>query len=493
MITRLRVSGFKNLVDVDVRLGPVTCIFGENGIGKSNLFDAIRLLASLADRPLQEAAMTVRGSQSATQIDNLFLPPQEGGRPDIKLDVEMLVPPQGRDDLNQPAQASITFLKYGLTLAYVDGDDGYGPGLRIEREELSHFNKGDARQNLPFEHRPAWRDSVVIGRGRRGAAFISTEPTPDGQVVKLHQEGNSGRPRSHLAHQLPRTLLSSANATECPTALLARREMQSWQLLQLEPSAMRRPDDLNAPARLGMDGAHLPATLYRLARSAPDDGSLVFESNREAAVYAQVANRLAELIPDVQGLRVDLDRRRELLTLQVSNGTCREYAAQSLSDGTLRFLALAILEQNRESCGVLCLEEPENGMHPDRLPAVLRLLHAIAVDPEEPVGPDNPFRQVIVNTHSPAVVQEFPDGEILGAQRSRAFLGERAVDAVEFLPLPGTWGEEAGGRSIALGSVLPYLPRLRQQALTAATRPRRLIDRPDLQPVLPGMPEGADA
>ncbi len=42
MLTRLKVSGFKNLVDVDVRFRPFTSVAGANGVGKSNLFDAIR-------------------------------------------------------------------------------------------------------------------------------------------------------------------------------------------------------------------------------------------------------------------------------------------------------------------------------------------------------------------------------------------------------------------------------------------------------------------
>lgn len=41
MLTRLKVNGFKNLLDVDIRFGPFTCIVGGNGVGKSNLFDAI--------------------------------------------------------------------------------------------------------------------------------------------------------------------------------------------------------------------------------------------------------------------------------------------------------------------------------------------------------------------------------------------------------------------------------------------------------------------
>lgn len=64
MLTRLEVEGFKNLDRIDVRLGPFTCIAGPNGVGKSNLFDAVSFLAALADRPLVEAASTVRGGES---------------------------------------------------------------------------------------------------------------------------------------------------------------------------------------------------------------------------------------------------------------------------------------------------------------------------------------------------------------------------------------------------------------------------------------------
>jgi AAA15 family ATPase/GTPase len=73
MLTRLKVSGFKNLVDVDVRFGPFTCIAGPNGVGKSNLFDTIRFLSALADRPLIEAAMSVRDESGKTaDIRSLF-------------------------------------------------------------------------------------------------------------------------------------------------------------------------------------------------------------------------------------------------------------------------------------------------------------------------------------------------------------------------------------------------------------------------------------
>ncbi len=73
MLTRLKVTGFKNLVDVDIRFGPFTCIAGANGVGKSNLFDAIRFLSALADSPLIDAALSVRDEGERTaDIRSLF-------------------------------------------------------------------------------------------------------------------------------------------------------------------------------------------------------------------------------------------------------------------------------------------------------------------------------------------------------------------------------------------------------------------------------------
>ena len=73
MLTRLKVSGFKNLVDVDVRFGPFTCVVGPNGVGKSNLFDVIRFLSALANQTLMSAAASVRDQDSRTaDVRSLF-------------------------------------------------------------------------------------------------------------------------------------------------------------------------------------------------------------------------------------------------------------------------------------------------------------------------------------------------------------------------------------------------------------------------------------
>ena len=441
MLTRLKVSGFKNLVDVDVRFGAFTCVAGANGVGKSNLFDAIRFLSAFADRPLIEAALSVRDEGGRTaDVRSLFHRVGDNYAEEMSFEAEMIVPESGVDDLGQKATASITFLKYSITLAYRADNSLRSLGaLEILKEELVHINLGDASKHLLFNHNLSWRKSAV--QGRRTSSFISTGYNKEGnRVIDLHQDGSKGRPLSRLAVNLPRTVLSVANAAESPTVLLARREMQSWRLLQLEPSSLRQPDEFTAPTKLEMDGSHLAATLYHLARfnknhrtnGEPD-------SEAEAQVYSQVANRLAELIDDVYEVGIDRDERRELLTLMVTAKDGTSHPARALSDGTLRFLALAVLELDPEAQGLLCLEEPENGIHPERIPKMLELLEDIATDVDEPIGSDNPLRQVIINTHSPTVVMQVPDDSLLVAELKETVQSGQRFKRVCFSCLPNTW------------------------------------------------------
>ena len=43
-----------------IRFGPFTCFIGHNGVGKSNLFDAIHFLGALTERDISDAATEVR-------------------------------------------------------------------------------------------------------------------------------------------------------------------------------------------------------------------------------------------------------------------------------------------------------------------------------------------------------------------------------------------------------------------------------------------------
>ena len=74
MLTRLEVDGFKNLVDFSLDFGPYTCIAGPNGVGKSNIFDAVRFLSLLTEHTINDAARQIRnaGEDTGDIADLLF-------------------------------------------------------------------------------------------------------------------------------------------------------------------------------------------------------------------------------------------------------------------------------------------------------------------------------------------------------------------------------------------------------------------------------------
>lgn len=456
MLTRLAVKGFKNLVDVDVSLGPFTCIAGPNGAGKSNLFDAIAFLSHLADKFFIDAARSIRGGDD---LAALFTDPKSGL---IEFRAEMLIPEVGLDDFGQRAEASATFVYYELALALdTASDPGGAPRIRLEREELNYLPKKEAAKRLPFAHSIKWLNSVVKASARRTTFIQTEEDSRRGTVIRLQSDRmqdtdkskrGGGGATGFAALGLPRTVLSSAqNADETRTAVLVRQEMRSWRQLQLEPSSLRAVDDFESPPKLDSSGKHIPAVLNRLASQ--------HEKGVES-LYTSLANSLISLVEDVREVRVDRDEARRALRFMMMDRNRLELPASSLSDGTMRFVALSVIELDPQESGVICLEEPENGIHPQRVNAMLDLLYRIATDTDFEIGSENPLRQVIISTHSPSVVRYLARDDVVFAVSVLSQLEERRVRSVSFLGFPDSWRARVFGKTISDGQAISYLKGL---------------------------------
>ncbi len=471
MLTRLRVKGFKNLRDVDLSFGPFTCVAGPNGVGKSNLFDAITLLSDLASKPVLEALLAVRGTNGrVAEIGSLFSRTAAKGSLAIELIAEMVVPRTALDDYERETRPTATFVEYALELRFdpdrlggVDKDPVY-----IEREELRAKSSSDAARSLPFNPGKKWISRYVAGPGARTAPFIRTDAAESGAepIIKLLGDKSRGRPFGVPARKAPQTVLSGVNAASHPTALAVRNEMKSWQLLQLEPTALRRPDELHGLSQVSATGEHLPAALMRI-------GS-----------HAEVARRLAELIPGVVSVDVESDKVRQTRTLVVTLKDRHFYSASSLSDGTLRFLALAVMASDPDASGLICMEEPENGIHPLRIPHMMRLVRSLAdADDSDGELPDREaLRQVLINTHSPLVVAQLRDDELLVAETLRL----NGSEFINFKPLVGTWRAPSGqvrqGDFVSRGDLEAYLGHAAPPRPRPDGKSRRVVDHftPDL-------------
>ncbi|HSN98884.1 MAG TPA: AAA family ATPase, partial [Candidatus Nanopelagicales bacterium] len=233
MLLRLQVQGFKNLRDVNIRFGPMTCFVGPNGVGKSNIFDAIQFLRGLADYDIQTAAQSVRSPHSGTFGPKDLLWGANPNHP-MAFVADMLVPQEVSDDFGRSAKPTTTLLRYEIAFRYVESP---APRLELTRESLKSLKLGDAKDAIGFPHSLNFRQSAIKPTRRLGA-LISTQETADGIKLMLHQDGGS-RGQPIPAGLSPRTVVGGTNAAEYPTVLAARREMASWQALHLEPSVMR--------------------------------------------------------------------------------------------------------------------------------------------------------------------------------------------------------------------------------------------------------------
>lgn len=470
MLTRLRISGFKNLRDVDIRFGQFTCIAGPNGVGKSNLFDAIRFLSDLASMPIIKACSNARGTNGRTsEFESLFFREKNSVQDSIKFIAEMIIPREVVDDFDRKAEPTATFVEYTIELRLNTEKSGTPSKdtIYIEKEELRAKNSSEADKLLDFRggRELAKNKRFVFGPGKRTSPFIKTGLNGSEATIQLFGErGKGGRPLEVPASKSPQSVLSGVNLASHPTALAVRREMQSWRLLQLEPTALRAPDQFHSDSHVSATGEHLPNTLFRLGN------------------YGEIANRLSDLIPGVELLDVDADETRQQRTLSVTMSDKRRYSASSLSDGTLRFLALAVLSNDPEATGLICMEEPENGIHPLRIPEMLRLVRELSdVDLSgDDLKDRDGLRQVIINTHSPLVVAELPDDELLMAETLRF----KGASFVNFKPLNGTWRSEStqseSPGTITRGELHAYLSGQKHPASPSARKTVRDHLTPDL-------------
>jgi predicted ATPase len=420
------------------------------------VFDAIQFLAELADRSLMEAAESVRGTRSERSADprDLFWELGPGERA-MAFAAEMIVPRDIEDDFGQRATATTTFLHYELEIGYEPpaGLERIGR-LVLLRESLTHITQNEAPQHVRFPHAAGkFRRQIVTGR-RSGVAYISTSRSGDETRITVHQDGGSrGQPRQASATRAAATVVRTTSIKDDPTILAARREMQSWRRLSLEPSALRTEDRYTDSRTMSSDGRHLAAALYRIASEAHANGVAPRD------VYARIATRLRQLTGvDVDRIEVDADDARELLTLRLRERSGNEFPARSLSEGTLRFLALCVMHEDAAFGGVICIEEPENGIHPASIDAMVRLVQDLAVDPEDEPGSENPVRQVVINTHSPAIVTLIGRDDLLMASTEICEDGGTERPALSLRPMTASWRAGIdGARPVGKADLIPYL------------------------------------
>ncbi|MEQ9372186.1 MAG: AAA family ATPase [Coleofasciculus chthonoplastes F3-SA18-01] len=372
----------------EIELQPLNVLIGANASGKSNLIEAIGLL-------------------KATPTD-LTAPIRKGG---------------GVSDLLWKGQKEIPIAKIEVTIDYPEGlmPLRYRMGLTVVGQKLELVDEAvENERSYPGE-----ADVYFYYRYQQGHPVLNIKMPSDGQrsqrslrrddlildqsVLSQRKEPDQYPELTYLGNQFSRISL-----------------YRDWHIGR--DSEPRLPQKADLPEHpLLEDGSNLGLFLnnlqYQLGSRAIIEKLKTFYEEAE------------ELLVKIYGGTVQIFIREE--------GLIQPIPATRLSDGTLRYLFLLALLLDPTPPPLICIEEPEIGLHPDMMSTIADLL----VEASERT-------QLIVTTHSEALVSSLPPESVLVCERDyrgthlRRLNPERLKKWLENYSLGELWsmGEIGGTR-----------------------------------------------
>ena len=347
----------------ELELKPLNVLIGPNGSGKSNLIETIGLLKA-APKELCKLIIDDGGV-----VDWIWRGKPEAPSAEVEAVVEV------QDD---------QLLRYRLAF------NGRHFQLIDERLEDEHADPGRERPYVYFESDGTEATlSYVKPEEDTGRAEISEVGRPVEKYSTSKEEGRTtGRSVSRLRsmnHQ-ESILHQVRDPLRYPELTRIAKEFERIRLY-----------------REGFFGRHTPA---RLPQKADNPNDVLSEDGRNlglvlnrlmqnAEIRQRILNALRNLYEGLTDIHVNVEYGAVQVFLHEGNVSV---PATRLSDGTIRYLCLLVILCEPNPPPLICLEEPELGLHPDILPGLGDLL----CDASERC-------QLIVTTHSDVLVDKLTD------------------------------------------------------------------------------------
>jgi predicted ATPase len=310
-------------------------VIGPNGSGKSNLLEAIDLLRSAPDK----LADPIRHGGGIR--DWLW----KGGKDTPVASVDaVLANPFGP-----------TSLRY--VLAFTEVAQRFG--IDDERLENDRPDAGDAEPYFYYRYR---NGPVLNMRGnKRTLRWESTDT--EQSILALRRDPDLYPEITYLAETLTKIRL-----------------YREWSFGRYTAARLPQKTDLPNDA-LESDGSNLGLVLNRL--------------RRDPAIKARVLDALKLLFEGIEDYDVQIEGGTVQVFLHEDGMTI---PASRLSDGTLRYLCLLAILCHPNPPPLVCIEEPELGLHPDILPTLATLMREASEK-----------CQIVVTTHSDVLVDAMTD------------------------------------------------------------------------------------
>ena len=412
LIEGFRIRNFRSLRDVQLGklwndqnklpLTPMTVVIGQNGVGKSSLFDALGFLADCLKHGVEEACdLRQRGGFDRIRARGSIGP--------IEFEVYYR-----EEHKTRP-------ITYELSID-VSADDGRP---YVAKERLRQRRKGQST-GRPY--------SFLRVEGGRGIAWKGEYEGQRQQTMDIDELIQNAKNESADSEEVqldsPRMLgvATLGSMKQHPRIAAFRRFIEGWYLSYFTPDAARSLPMAGPQKHLNMHGDNLGNVVQFMEREHKDR-------------FQNILDRIARKIPGVQKINTEKSADGRLLLRFNDRGFEDPFYAQQMSDGTLKVFAYLLMLEDPDPPAFICIEEPENGLYH-------KLLSALASEFRAHATGGRRSSQLFVTTHQPYFVDALQPDEVWILEKKTdgfATIWRASDDAVvvemvkEGLPLGGLW------------------------------------------------------
>ncbi|MGC6418436.1 MAG: AAA family ATPase [Bradymonadia bacterium] len=343
------VERYGLLGSVRVEFGEAPVFIGENGTGKSTLFDVFRFVGDA----LRDGVVSAVSARTQSFDDLVWF----GQGTSFGFALEFTIPKAARYDLAR--------IRYELEVGRHD-DESVG----VLREAMYLCPREAPAQQVIHANTPrGWRK--ILGMGTTGQARYGSEHPTSRKTTTA--------PVGQLAlglSQLP------DDSERFPAARRVRNIfLEGIHLVELDPKRLVMPVDEQAEAVMDPQGTGLPAVVHGL-ETGPQDRRLEWLSH------------VKEALPALEQIETQVSEGQRAIFVEHRGGG--RLPLSRLSVGAIRAIGLASLPYQNTRDTIAIVEAPEAGIHPSAIEALA----------DATVG--TPTLQLLLTTYSPVWLATVP-------------------------------------------------------------------------------------
>lgn len=376
-ITRLYVDGYKNLIDCSAELHDLTVLVGPNNSGKSNFLEVFSFIQGVLygseelKKSIFSEARTPRGV-SACHLDKYVCRPIL-----FSISIEATVPTGARKQINYDISIQCSSSDY-------KSSDNNPSGIIREELNIKEISK-TGRPVLLFK-REAESLKVRSQKGNFKAHGIDKYASCLNSIVSLY----------------PDRLVLDRDCTDA--IIILHTILSSVQPFLVSPEILRH--------LLGNDAGNPFGQFDRVP--AFDLLSEVSKIYKNDLLYKQFKDALCQILElddvkfEVQPISEEIRRGKKDMPKEFSFFTLKMPGQlysdiSSFSDGTLVVTAILVMLLSPERKGpLICIEEPENCLHPRALKTLMSFIKQTSKG-----------MQVLISTHSPYLLNFISPEDII--------------------------------------------------------------------------------